>query len=244
MNAEEITKLINILPNVIIYIVPGFIFIQVYNYIMNLKGKDLKSYLMEYILSSYLIIITIKFVCFIFDYDFNTYDNINQIVICIISLFLSYIIAIFLKSEAWIIFMNFVYVNRSNSSNIFNDIIDNDLGTWVRVYIASEKLIYDGAFIKFEYKGSYQESFIVLADYITYKYGDGNVDNDWLKENSDKLEHVAIKVSDINRIEATYSENSKKLIKSNDMNVFMLLRKGKNFISNKKHSNNESTLDN
>lgn len=244
MNAEEISKLINVLPNIIIYIVPGFIFIQTYNYILNLKGKELKNSLLDYILSSFLIITLIQFIYHKLNYSFDIYGNTNKVIICIISLFSSYFTTMFLKSEIWIFFMKFICVNRSNSSNIFNDIIDHEYGTWVRVYLTSEKIIYDGAFIKFEYKGSYQDSFVILADYKTYRYGESHIDDDWFQEQSSELQHVAIKVSDINRIEATYSERSKKVIKNNEINIRILSRKVREWYKSKSRKNDDVSISN
>lgn len=242
MNIDDVVKLINILPNIVIYVAPGFIFIQVFNYIMDIRGKDLKNSIMEYILSSYIIIAIIKFICNKFHYEVNIYENTIQVTICVITILLSYIIAILLKSQIWTTFMRFIIVNKSNSTNIFHDIIDSNLGTWVRVYIPSEKLIYDGAFIKFDYKGSYQDSFIVLSNYCTYRYGDGNIDEDILNDNPSPLEHVAIKVSEISRIEATYAAKSKKVLKCSDTNILTLLSKIKEK-TNKKNKNQQSTLE-
>lgn len=228
MTAEEIKQLIEFLPNIIMYIIPGYIFIKVYRYILDVKSESLRNAVIEYVLGSYIIILFCKLVYYVFRLHFDINANGCKIIICFISLVSGYLISRLIQTQMWISFMKFMCINKSNSSNIFRDIIDNEYGTWVRIYLPSEKIIYDGAFIKFEYKGTYQESFIILSDFCTYSYGNGQVDKDWFTDESSGLSHVAIKVSEISRIEITYSPNSKKVPSDYDKdstNIDQLIRK-------------------
>lgn len=217
VNAEQIQQLINVLPNIFIYIVPGFIFIQIYNYVLNLKGKEIKNYILEYIMTSFIINSISQTLLSTINYFWKTTyaltHNIVQVVICLLSLISAYIIARIMKSEKWTEIMMKVKINRNNSSNIISDLIDYEYGAWVRVYLNNEKIIYDGALIKFDYRESYNDSFIVLEKYITYKYAKNELYNSLFNKEEHSNEHVAIKVSEINRIEVTYHENSKKIIK-------------------------------
>lgn len=222
IKAEEVQALINLLPNIFIYIVPGFIFIEVYDYAFNSKKKELKNYILDYIMASFILnSFSLTILGIINFYRQTSYDLMNyyiQSIICTISLVSAYIIARIMKSQMWTKTMVTLSINRNNSSNIFSDLIDYEYGTWVRVYLNNEKIIYDGALIKFHCKDSYNESFIVLEEYITYEYGKNELYKALFKNKGNNNEHVAIKVSEISRIEATYSTNSSKLIKKRTLN--------------------------
>lgn len=217
IKADEVQALINLLPNLFIYIVPGFIFIEVYDYAFNSKRKELKNYILDYVIASFIIDSAALTILNIINfYQKTSYDLTNyyiQLIICFISLIFAYFIAIVMKSEIWTKIMVKLCINRNNSSNIFSDIIDYDYGTWVRVYLSNEKIIYDGALIKFHYNDSYNDSFIILEEYEAYEYGKTELYESMFNNNGNCTQHVAIKVSEINRIEVTYNPKSNKLLK-------------------------------
>lgn len=222
IKADEVEALINLLPNLFIYIVPGVIFIQVYDYAFNSKSKEFKNYILNYVITSFIIDSVALTVLNIVNYYCKTSYNLTnyyvQSILCFISLISAYVIAIIMKSEMWTKLMIKLCINRNNSSNIFSDIIDYDYGTWVRVYLSNEKIIYDGALIKSHCKDSYNDSFIILEQYETYEYGKSELYKELFNNNGNSTQHVAIKVSEINRIEITYDQKSNKLMKKRSKN--------------------------
>ncbi|NFL87488.1 hypothetical protein FDB24_14800 [Clostridium botulinum] len=231
INAEEVQALINLLPNLFIYIVPGFIFIEVYDYVFNSKRKELKNYILDYVIASFIInSMVLTVLSIINSYWQTSYDLTNyyiQSIICFVSLVLAYFIAKIMKSEIWTNIMINLGINRNNASNIFSDIIDYEYGTWVRVYLNNEKIVYDGALIKFHYKDSYNDSLIVLEQYETYEYGKNELDKSLFNNNGKPTQHVAIKVSEISRIEVTYNQKSAKLFKKEGKQRLKFLSKRK-----------------
>lgn len=238
MSTDEISKLINELPNIIMYILPGYIGIQMYNYILNVKGKELRNSIMEYVLSSFLIITIVEWIYNYLDYNFSLVDTSTKLIICIISFVGSYILTMIFRTTLFIGIIRFLGINRNNAPNILSDIHDYAYGTWLRVYIASEKIIYDGKMCKFEHKGSYQDSFLVISDYETYRYGETTVDDSWYTKDVNELTHLIIKLSDISRIEATYDVRSEKLIKEDEITINTLPTTLINWVKSKFTRNN------
>lgn len=62
MSAEEILKIIDILPNLIIYFLPGFLFMRIIRYQLSNNYKDLKGEYIVYIIISYIIISVSEFI--------------------------------------------------------------------------------------------------------------------------------------------------------------------------------------
>lgn len=225
MDIEKISDFIKILPSIIMYIVPGYIYIQIYNYVFNLKVKEIKSYLYEYIIASFIINNISNIALGIINYKFNKNYEISeanvQLTICCCTLFFGYLTARLLKCHFWNVIMGCLDINRNNMPNIFADMIDYDGSTFVSAYLPSEKLRYDGYLLKFHYNGSYNESFITLCEYTVCKYGLSEVDDNNLNyykscEGERKREYIYLKISQIDRLEVIYSDGSKKLIKKSE----------------------------
>lgn len=218
MDIEKIQKLIQILPSIFINIAPGFIFIKTYNYIFNIKGKSIKDSLLDYIICSFIINLIIQSIFLCFDRRLVMTNGMAQFCICIMSLILAYIVSMTLQSNKWICVMEILKINRSNASNIFDEIIDLECGTWIRAYIPSENIIYDGALVKFEYKDSYDDSFIILDSYESYLYGESKINTNRLINDGEGRDHVVLKMREISRIEIEYDEASKKIIERKPVN--------------------------
>ncbi|MGN9160060.1 hypothetical protein [Clostridium sulfidigenes] len=218
MDIEKIQKLIEILPGIFINIAPGFIFIKTYNYIFNIKGKSIKDSLLDYIVCSFIINLIIQSIFVCFNRRLVMTNGIAQFFICIMSLILAYIVSMALQSKKWLCIMEILNINRSNASNIFDEIIDLEFGTWIRAYIPSENIIYDGAFVKFEYKDSYDDSFIILDSYESYLYGESRINSNRLINDGEERDQVVLKMCEISRIEIEYDEASKKIIERKPAN--------------------------
>ena len=175
MSPEDIKKLIDLLPDIFMYIVPGYIFIKVHNYIVNSKTKEIKNYIMEYIITSFIINIIFEYILKAINILCKTnYDmkrSGDKLIICIATIFISYIVSMIFISEWWTGLMNKIGINRSNSSNILSEINDTQYGTYIRAFLSNEKIIYDGYLIKFHCDKSYSDSFFILQNYIVYDYG-------------------------------------------------------------------------
>lgn len=208
MNPNNINELINLVPKILIYIVPGYLYYKIFNYILSWKDKTIKNNIFEYVVVSYILCAVVKSILGIFYNEVNM--NLPQIIVSllILSASLGYLIGVFIKSDKFTKIRRFFKINRTINNNIFDDIIDKDAGTWARVYLKDDKLVYYGSVILFEKKDKYEDGCIVLNDYEVYKYGESKILEEVLPQESEKNSLATIKLSEINRIETIYPENS------------------------------------
>ena len=99
--------------------------------------------------------------------------------------------------------------NKSINSDIFNDIIDYDKQTMMRVYIKNSPIMYIGTFKIREEKGI--DSYIVLINYASI---DTTVDKKRIVFNPEEhnlKSSVVINLHDVERIELVYEKDSKIL---------------------------------
>lgn len=198
----KIKDIISVLPLLIIYILPGYIFISVKNFIMNKKQVDNKNILLKSIVISYVII---NYEMLVTRIDISS--PITIILTICFTVFISYLYSMFIQSECSNTILKKLKINTSLKEEMLTDIVDFELGMWIRVYLSSDKLIYVGKLKKFE-KISDANYNIALSNFILYKYsGEERVNN---KDNN--TEWVFINVKDNYRIELVYLPKSKKNI--------------------------------
>ena len=89
-----------------------------------------------------------------------------------------------------------------------HDVIDKTDGTWARVYLKNEKVVYYGAVVLFDKKDKYEDGVIVLNQYYVYKYGTSELSDATLPSEEKRNYLVTIKINEVSRIETIYKENS------------------------------------
>lgn len=120
------------------------------------------------------------------------------------AIIMPFLISIFLQTK---IFRTILFKTNRKSINdaIFNDIIDYDKKTIMRIYLKSSPVMYIGTFKIREEKGT--ESYITLIDYVSFNIENGK--NIIFQPDKYKLKSsVVINLKDIERIELIYEKNS------------------------------------
>lgn len=215
MSAKEILEVIDILPKLLIYLLPGVLVIKIIEYQLSIKRSESKFIFVYYIVVSYMIINAGELISKLKYGYFDIYTSEFTFGTTILSVIIGYFIGLFLKSNLSLDILAFFKIYRTNNASIFADIRDIELGTWVKVYLTDDKIVYSGALREYENSFEYDKTFIVLSSYISYSYAENNI-NECVLVNERKVNQwVAIKVKNINRIEIDYAENSKKLKKLN-----------------------------
>lgn len=204
---NNIREFINILPDIFIYITPGYLFVETYKYTRNLQRSNFKKNILEYIMVSFCICSVSKWILG-YKYDNVMIDlPIVTIVILVMSTISGYLYAIFIRK-----FLNQILkklkINHTINLNILSDMIDKDCGTWARVYLNNEKIVYYGAIKAFDKKDNYNDGFIVLNQYKVYNYGKNDLFESVLPTEEKKTYFVSIKMSEISRIETIYDKES------------------------------------
>lgn len=212
MTADEIMKIIDIIPNLIIYFLPGFLFFRIIQYQISYKYTEKKSEYICYIVISSIFIKLGEYLSIKVNGEVDIYSNEFCFGLIIFSIFFGYLVGLFLNSEVSRSLLNTMKIYRTNGPNIFAEIKDVEFGTQVCVYLNSVPIVYNGALRQIEYADSYDETFILLSNYITYHYTkDCNVCEEVFQEKKEDHKWVALRVKDISRIEIYYSKNSKKI---------------------------------
>ena len=73
MNPNDVKGYIEIIPLVFLYIVPGYLFFRIFNFVLNKKNEKLTQNITEYIIYSYVIVSVAKFILSL---------KYNEVVIC------------------------------------------------------------------------------------------------------------------------------------------------------------------
>lgn len=169
----NIKEFVAYLPEILIYIVSGFLFIKVF-YFINYKNTDTNI--------TYILVSSIS-IGFIIKYSFDLinikkYLNVQlyYLILCAISVVMSFIVSFIYNSQMYANILKWFKVNRTINKDIWDDIIDKKYPTFVKMQMKSDKNYYYGQvklveennknpyIVLFEYQCFNSEG-VLLADY-------------------------------------------------------------------------------
>lgn len=208
IDLAKIKDIITVMPLLIIYILPGYVFIAVKDFILNKKQDDDKNIIIKSIVISYIIInvesIITQWICG------TSIDITSSKIIIVTFLFavlISYAYSRIVNSDKFSCLLKLLKITRSLKTDLSTEIVDFQLGMWVRVFVNSEQVIYVGKLRKFEQVSEciYQ---VALSNFKLYNYSGIELED---KEDFN-TEWVFINLKDNYRIELIYEPNSRKII--------------------------------
>lgn len=185
---REIKDIAEVLPMLLIYIVPGYLFLVIKNYILGYDNDNKDNIVLKSILISY-IFITIEEIFFkylvahpmwfstdiyILIFKFYRYNISDVYYICSIIIFAitsAYIISRIVQTDKWWEITESLGIKHTLYSNIWDDIIKSKEGPYVRVYINAEKIMYDGKLKVYEHNKK-ENYFLAISEYISYDMGE------------------------------------------------------------------------
>lgn len=191
---DWITYLIDNIPQVISYIVYGYVFLVAYYWISFKDNKDFNNLLIKSIASSYLLTTIYDLVVLKFSIVFsNKYYKI--ITYFTVSAILGFAIGKIISHRWFNYVLHKLHIGRTTNENVWDDVIKPY--TWIRVFMK------DGS----SYLGQYRygepfksEPIIVLATYQKL-----DKDADIVIDNSQNMnEMIMLNTKDFDRIEITY----------------------------------------
>lgn len=212
MSPDNIRGYIEIIPMLFLYIVPGYLFFRVFNFILNKKNEKLTQNIIEYIICSYVIVSIVRFILSLIYKE--VVIELPEIIISILLLsgILGYIGGRLILSDFFSRnILNKLNISRTINNNIFEQYFSDKKGLWVKIYLKDDKLVYYGAIVGFDVKEKYEEGYIVINQYEVYKYDKSSIYESTLDTKSKVNNLAIIKVMDISRIEAKYSADSSLL---------------------------------
>lgn len=195
--------LIYMIPDLIGLFLPGFIFMITYNWLNNNKN-DIS---LITIWSLFISVLIKSFCTTIHSFVFRNVQFIDSSKIIIYSLMgvlLSFLI-IWLKKSVIIQRLLYISNNKSINNDIFDDIIDYEEPTMMKICIKNSSVYYVGKFCFREEKGL--DSWIAL---INYCYADKKTNEVIYDSCSSGLNSIMIiNLKDVERIEIIYENESK-----------------------------------
>gem|GEM_PF-1483587 len=195
-----VTELIEKMPEILPYIVYGYIFLTAYYWMSFKDNSDFTNLLTKSIATSF--ILKSCFDLIIVKYEIIFYSGISKTVILVaISAILGFSIGKIISHRLFNRLLHKLHIGRTTNENIWDDVIKPN--TWIRVFMK------DGS----SYLGQYRygepfksEPIIVLATYQKF-----DNDTDIVIDNSQKMnELIMINTKDFDRIEITYTEKNSK----------------------------------
>lgn len=214
MNPNDVKGYIEIIPLVFLYIVPGYLFFRIFNFVLNKKNEKLTQNITEYIIYSYVIVSVAKF---ILSLEYNeVVIELPEVVVSIVllSIVLGYVVSRCVLSD-WFSskILDKLKISRTINNNIFKEYFNDKDGLWVKIYLKDDKLVYYGAIVGYDVKEKYEDGYIIINQYEVYKYDKTTIYDSTLYTKSSENNLAMIKVINISRIEAKYKEDSKLLNK-------------------------------
>lgn len=197
---DWITYLIDNIPNIISYVVYGYVFLVAYYWISFKDNKDFNNLLIKSVATSYLL--TSIYDLFIEKYNIVfSNEYIKVIVYFAVSAVLGFVIGKTISHRQFNLLLHKLHIGRTTNENIWDDVIKPY--TWIRVFMK------DGS----SYLGQYRygepfksEPIIVLATYQKL-----DKDTDIVIDNSQNMnELIMLNTKDFDRIEITYTPVNSK----------------------------------
>lgn len=192
-----ITEFVNKLPELMLYLIQGSIFVALYNFIL-FKDKKIKESinLIKIVVISYIL-------KSIFDVLFPWLligSPIYIVWLCLFGALCAYLIAIVLKTQAFNRLLLKLKIKRTISDNIWNDVIRPN--TWLRVYEKDTKYAYIGVFA---YSENFErEPIIVLKRWQKQNFETGKIIMDFSKEQN---QLIMLNTKNFEKIEIVYAED-------------------------------------
>ncbi len=204
MDFELLEKIPLLIPNFLQYIMPGYIFMLIFDFILIRPKRDKEDMFIKSITISFVLVSLLR----AFLMPLNDLQNNGVIFIAIV---LAVIISIFTAKHVTSDFVDKklknLGVNRTVHSNIWHQMIDEKNGVYATIYLKEEKWIVRGYIRKYDV-GENNEVYIVLDEYYYTDYQNNEkqavVDNQW---------RCVIKLSNVDILELYYDENSNILQK-------------------------------
>lgn len=194
-----ISEIIANVSNILVYFLPGRIFIFVFSYLLEVKMKD--SYYIPSVCISYIILSVVR----LFEFDIST--NLETGIVVVLAIVLSAILGLIVNSKPFERLHIFL-TRRSMSNSMWDEIMD-DRDTFIKVFIPTDKVTYYGLYKGHE--GKEDNNYILITDYEITDYN-GVIIKDFSK---DRACWATLSTKDISRVEVFYTDESKKATKPN-----------------------------
>lgn len=192
-------ELVDILPQIILYLVFGFVFLKTYQFTRIVKfSDDYENSLLRYLVIGFILKSVYSFI------PISINSIIDNIIMIVISLCLGYGTAKFINNPISDKFRDKLGLRQTFGASIWDDLADEELDTFVTVFDDDGDKIIEGIWVLTE---TYERQPLIQLAAYTVSVGDKIV-NDFSNE---MRRTVLIDTSQYKDIRITYAKNSKKV---------------------------------
>lgn len=186
IDISNISEILEIIPTILQYFIPGFIFLTIRSLSLSIELKNDKFVILNSIVISFVLVETLKLIPNLKNSDFF-------ILICIMVILIISKIYIDLKLEEKIV--HIFVKGKITNEDIFSVLLEEQKGAWIRVYI--KDVIYVGKAYYTEDMCREGNRYIILCSYQSFNY-----EWDMLEDNSKRgYARVMLNMKDVNIIE-------------------------------------------
>ncbi len=208
MSPDDISGLIDAIPLLMIYIVPGYIILRISHFQLSRRADHDQYMLVKSLVVSFVLVSVEEAVWrFVFPGTQTLFTSAFRNTVIVSSVAAGILWSKFLISGFFEKILLRLGIYRPLRSGIWSDVVDFEYGLWLMAYMSEDKVIYVGKlrrYVEIEVYGNYV---VFLSNYTLYDYS-AQVLKDYVGD-SDKW--VALHSKDISRVELFYHEKSSKI---------------------------------
>jgi hypothetical protein len=208
MNLDNISAMVDAIPLILIYIVPGYIILRISNFQLSRKADHDQYVLIKSLVISFVFVSVEESIWNLVFPGTQTLCNpaFRNFVIAS-SLVAGFLWSRFLTSALFERTLVGLGIYKTLRSGIWSDVVDFEHGLWLMVYVPADKVIYAGKLRRYVEIETYGNYVLFLSNYTLYNY-DAEVLKDYV---ADDDKWVSLHSKDIGRAELFYHENSSKI---------------------------------
>lgn len=169
MNADDIIKIIEKLPEYIKLVYPGYITIYLFYFFRAITIKDNKAIILKAVILSYIYNVLIDETCTLFFIKGNLgYVFVENILLMILSIIIAYLSYSLTRSKKVRTILEKFNIYTTFSSNEIDEMeCQSTNGTWIVVYLKDSDIVYEGFIVNKEMEPD-KDRYIALAMYRKY----------------------------------------------------------------------------
>lgn len=197
----DLVKLIDNIPNLFIYFIPGYITLYIKQIYRHEKDKKTNHLLILSIVLSFIVNSVVEMILYCIKYfhmfNFIINDTVKTFLLIIVAIIFAIVSIIYKDSKIEGKINSFLGNEVISEPDVWNYAMKASEGAWVRVYLCDENLIYEGKLIVYTMDPDDKEREILLSSYSSYYFND----REGIEEYDDDKKTVLIKCTNIRNIE-------------------------------------------
>lgn len=209
VNPDNLDGLINAIPLIMVYVVPGYVLLRISNFQLAKKTDQDQYILVKSLMISFVFISVGET---LWGYLFKETQPLQDVAfrntMIVSAAAVGLLWSKFLTSPIFEKILYTLGVHKTLHGGMWGDIVDFEYGLWLMVYIPTDKVVYAGKLRKYKEAESHGNYTVFLSNYTLYDYK-ANILKDYVEDN-DKW--VSLHSKDIARIELFYHLASNKII--------------------------------